>query len=168
MKFFLKKLFILSVIFVFFGLMAQGDAQTEGEPIVNFAYAPERIRQGDTLKIYLSITDPEGNMHRVAFRIEQPGETYYKPDFIYLKKGMEKQFTGHFVLYTRTFVELDDFVLALSILDRAGNVRKEFRFPLNFDETGEPMKPLPPDMEKDLNRRIGIIEMDWSLGGNMG
>jgi hypothetical protein len=59
---------------------------------------------------------------------------------------------------------LNDFVLALSILDRAGNVRKTLRFPLEFDG-GEPMKPLPPEMEKDLNRRIGMIDIDWVLGG---
>lgn len=168
MKFFLKISFILSLFFIFIGLMTNSYAQTKGELIVNFAYAPETIRQGDTWKIYLSVIDPENNMHQVAFRIEQPGESYYKPDFVYLKEGMKKQFAGHFTLYTRSFIELDDFVLVLSILDRAGNVRKTLRFPLKFDESDEPMKPLPPDLENDLNRRIGIIEMDWSLGGNMG
>ena len=58
-------------------------------------------------------------MHQVVCRIEQPGESYYKPTFVYLKKGMEKQFTGYFALYTQTFHELDDFVLVLGILDRA-------------------------------------------------
>ncbi len=162
-----KMLFILSFIF-FVGPLPASYAQTRGELIVNFAFAPERIRQGDTWRIYLSVSDPEGNMRQVAFWIEQPGETYYKTDFVYLKKGMEKQFAGHFALHTRNFMDLDDFILALSILDRAGNVRKTLRFPVKFDESDEPMKPLPRDLEKDLNRRIGIIEMDWSLGGNMG
>jgi hypothetical protein len=67
--------------------MTNGYAQTKGELIVNFAYAPEKIQQGDTWKIYLSVTDPEGNMHQVACRVEQPGESYYKPTFVYLKKG---------------------------------------------------------------------------------
>jgi len=67
--------------------------------------------------------------------------------------------------YIRPHEDLDDFVLALSILDRTGNVRKTLRFPLEFDRSPEPMKPLPPDMEKDLNRRIGMIDFDWALGG---
>jgi hypothetical protein len=29
----------------------------------------------------------------------------------------------------------------------------------------EPMKHLPPDMEKDLNRRIGMFDVDWDLLG---
>jgi hypothetical protein len=140
-------------------------ARAEGELIVHFAYAPEKIRQGDIWKIYLSVTDPEGRMQQVVCRVEQQGGAYYKPILIYLKKGMEKQFTGHFVVYTRSFYELDDFALALNILDRDGNVRKVLHFPLEFDQSSEPMKPLPPDMEKDLNRRIGIIDIDWDLGG---
>ncbi len=101
MKFFLKILFILSLSSIFISLLPASYAQTRGELIVNYAYAPEKIRQGDTWKIYLSLTDP-------------------------------------------------------------------LRFGLKFDESDEPMKPLPPDLENDLNRRIGIIEMDWSLWGNMG
>ena len=140
-------------------------AQAEGEVIVHFAYAPERIRQGDLWKIYLSVTDPEGRMQQVVCRIEQHGESYHKPSLNFLKKGMEKEFTGHFVVYTQSFYELNDFVLALNILDRDGNVRKTLRFPLEFDQSSEPMKPLPPDLEKDLNRRLGIIDIDWNLGG---
>ncbi|MGA2318138.1 MAG: hypothetical protein ABSG71_17415 [Thermodesulfobacteriota bacterium] len=155
---------ILCIVTIIIGFKTPSQAQTKGELIVNFAYAPEKIRQGDTWKIYLSVIDPEGNMHQVVCRIEQPGESYFKPSLIYLKRGMEKQFTGYFALYTQTFYELDDFVLALSILDRAGNVRKTLRFPLEFDG-GEPMKPLPPDIERDLNRRIGMIDVDWNLGG---
>ncbi len=115
MKFFL----VLSLFLILIGLMTNSHAQTKGEFIVNLAYAPEKIRQGDTWKIYLSVIDPEGNMYRVVCCIEQPGESYYKPTFVYLKKGMEKQFTGYFALYTQAFNQLDDFVLALGILDRA-------------------------------------------------
>jgi hypothetical protein len=166
MKLFMKFFFILSLFPIFIGLMTNSYAQTKGELIVNFAYAPEKIRQGDTWKIYLSVTDPKGNMHQVVCRIEQPGESYYKPTFVYLKKGMEKQFTGYFALSTQTYTKLDDFVLAVNILDRAGNVRKTLRFPLEFDRSAEPMKPLPPAMEKDLNRRIGMFDVDWALGGS--
>jgi hypothetical protein len=166
MKLFMKFCFILSLFPIFVGLMTNTHAQTKGELIVNFAYATEKIRQGDTWKIYLSVTDPEGNMHQVVCRIERPKESFYRPSTVYLKKGMEKQFTGYFVLHTNHHEEVADFVLALSILDRAGDVRKTLRFPLEFDGSAEPMKPLPPDMEKDLNRRIGMIDFDWVLGGD--
>jgi hypothetical protein len=78
---------------------------------------------------------------------------------------MEKQFTGYFALCTQTSNQMDDFVLVLGILNRAGNVRKTLPFPLEFDTSSEPTKPLPPDLEKDLNRRIEISGIDWVLGG---
>ena len=164
-KLFMRFFSILSIVAIIIGLVTNSYAQTKGELIVNFAHAPEKIRQRDTWRIYLSVTDPEGNMQQVVCRIEVPGESYYKPSIVYLKKGMEKQFSGYFVLHTRYPEDLDDFVLALSILDREGNVRKTLHFPLEFDRSPEPMKPLPPDMEKDLNRRIGMIDFDWTLGG---
>ena len=144
--------------------MTNGHAQTQAELIVKFAYAPEKIHQGDTWKVYLSVTDPEGKMFQVVGRIEQTAIRHYKPSVIYLKKGMEKQFTGHFALPTRHFSDLEDFDLVLSILGRSGSVRKTLHFHVEFDESAEPMKPLPPDMEKSLNQLIGFIDVDWALG----
>jgi len=165
MKLFVKVFILLSLFPILIGFMTMSRARAEGEPIVRFSYAPERIRQGEIWKIYLSVTDPDGRMQQVVCRVEQHGESYYKPSLIYLKKGMERQFTGHFAVYTHSSYELDDFVLVINILDHDGTVRKRVRFPLEFDQSSEPLKPLPPDMEKDLNRRIGIIDIDWDLGG---
>ena len=161
-----RSFFILSVVSIIFCLGVSSYGQTKEDPlIINFAYAPEGIRQGNVWKIYLSVTDPESKMHRIVCQVRQPGGDYaYRPITIYLKKGMEKQFTGHFAMRTNAAIELEDFVLELSILDRAGNERQTFRFPLEFDRSAKPMKPLPPDMEKDLNQRIGTIDIDWTLG----
>ena len=166
MRLAMRSFFILAVVSILFCLEMNSYGQTKEDPItINFAYAAERIRRGDTWKIYLSVTDSESKMHRVVCHVRQSGgEDAYSASTIYLKKGMEKQFTGYFALYTNFTLELDDFVLELSILDRAGNERKTLRFPLEFDRLAEPMKPLPPDMEKDLNRRIGTIDVEWSHG----
>jgi hypothetical protein len=166
MKLVMRVFFILSIVSIVFCPGANSYGQTKEDPlIINFAYAPERIRQGNIWKIYLSVTDSESKMHRVVCQVRQPGNEHaYRPSTIYLKKGMEKQFTGHFAMPTNAATDLDDLILELSILDRAGNERKTFRFPLEFDRAAEPMKPLPPDMEKDLNQRIGTIDIDWHLG----
>jgi len=158
-----RSFFVVSIVFC---LGATSYGQTKEDPItINFAYAPEKIRQGDVWKIYLSVTDSESKMHRVVCHVKYPGgDDAFRPTTVYLKKGMEKQFTGHFELHTSTPVELEDFVLELSILDRAGNERKTLRFPAEFRGMSEPTKPLPPDMEKDLNRLLGFIEPDWSQG----
>ncbi len=167
MRLCIKFFLVLGLFSVMVGLRTNGVAQTQGESlIVAFAYAPEKIRQGDTWKIYLSVTDPDGTMNRVDCRIEQSGTGYYNWSTNYLKKGMEKQFTGYFALNTNYSDRLDDFVLELSILDRRGNVKKTFRFPLEFNGASEPLKPFPPELEKDLNRRIGTIDIHFDLGAS--
>ena len=141
------------------------NAQTETgkEPlIVKFAYAPGKIRKGDIWKIYLSVSDTEGNMKEIAFSIDEPGGTRCRPTFIILKKGMQKEFTGYFALHTAASRNLSgvEITLKMIISDDKGN-RKELSFPLEFD--GQAMKPLPPEMEKELNRRIGIIDIDLDI-----
>jgi len=159
-----RVLFLLMFIFIVVNLRVNSYAQSEEDPVViNFVYAPAKLRQGDVWKLYISVTDSEGKMHHVVFRTHYPGGAdALRPTTVYLKKRMEKQFTGYFAMHTSTPIELDDFVLEMSILDRAGNERKILRFPIEFADKTEPMKPLPPDLEKDLKRLLGFIEPDWS------
>ena len=139
-------------------------AQTEESLlVVKFAYAPSKIQKGEVWKIYLSVSDPAGNMNRVSFSIDESGGTRYRPTFMYLKKGMEKEFAGYFALHTSTPRDLHgvDITLTLSILDSKGNIRGTFAFPLGFD--GKPSKPVPSEIEKQLNQRIGIIGIDLDI-----
>jgi hypothetical protein len=145
-------------------LGSKGYAQTERKPLsVNFSYAPEKIRKGEVWKIYLSVSDPEGNMKKVTFSISEPGATRYRPSFMYLKKGMERDFSGYFALHTAASRDLSgvEITLNLSILDAKGNVRGDFNYPLEFD--GRQVKPLPPEMEAKLNQRIGIIDIELDI-----
>jgi DNA-binding transcriptional ArsR family regulator len=87
MKLFMKVFFILSVVSIIFGLGTNSYAQTKEDPlIINFSYAPEKIRPGNIWKIYLSVTDPEAKMHRVVCRVRlSGGEAYtaHRPITIY-------------------------------------------------------------------------------------
>jgi len=143
---------------------SNGGGQTKDSPsIITFSYAQEKIRQGDIWKIYLSASDPEGSMMKIVCILRKAGTPRFRPSMLYLKKGMEKQFAGYLALHTASGLDWsgEEFVLELSILDRAGNVKGSVEFPLEFDGGGQ-MKPLPSDLEKDLNRRIGIIDVDLS------
>ena len=145
-------------------LLSTDYARAEGSPLqVNFSYAPEKIRPGEVWKIYLSVTDPEGIMKKVAFTLDEPGGQRYRPTFMYLKKGMEKEFAGYFALHTATPRNLSGvgITLTLSILDAKGNIRGDFSFPVEFG--GQATKPLPPEKEKELNQRIGIIDIDLDV-----
>ena len=165
-----KRIFSLSAFWVLAGslLLLVADprsyAQTERKPlVVNFSYAPEKIRKGEVWKIYLSVTDPEGGMKKVTFSIHEPGATRYRPSFAYLKKGMEGEFAGYFALHTAASRDLSgvEISLNLSILDGKGNVLGDFHFPVEFN--GQKAKPPPPELEAKLNHRIGIIDIDLDI-----
>jgi len=165
-----KVLIFISVLVTLLGMTFSGSdsyAQAKGSSvIVNFAYAQETIHQGGVWKIYLSVSDPEGNMSRIVFHLEQDGGTRFsRPDTTYLKKGMEKGFTGYFAFPTTGSTDNlwgEELNLNVAILDRGGNELKTLDFPLKFD--GEAMKPLPPDLEKDLNQRLGTIHIGFIPG----
>jgi hypothetical protein len=168
MKRFVSCFFILILVLMMMGLSTRGDAQPKDDPVkIDFAYAIEKIRQGDTWRVYLSVTDGEGKMNRIFFRaIQFGGGDSYRPTFVYLTKGMQKQFTGHFDLHTGSTLELKDLDLFVTIVDREGKTRKIVSFPLVFADRSEPMKPLPPELEKDLNRRIGLIDINWEVSAD--
>ena len=164
-----KKVFVLSLFLALAGLSlllsgSRGYAQTERKPlIVTFSYAPEKIQKGAIWKIFLSVTDPEASMKKVTFSIHEPGATRYRPSFMYLKKGMEREFAGYFALHTAASRDLYgvEITLNLSILDGKGNVLGDFHFPVEFN--GQKAKPLPSELEAKLNQRIGIISIDLDI-----
>jgi hypothetical protein len=171
----LKGAFILGVFFISLTyLCMEGRAQTKGSaPVITFAWAQERIRQGDDWRIYIAANDPDGDMYRIYCRIDQPGGQVYRPDISNIKKGMEGQLTGYLVL--RTFSPQDFFglylTLNLTIVDRAGHESQSYSFPLAID--GERTKFPPPDLipaglEKSLNQRIGYIGIDLMRRDRMG
>ena len=162
-----RRLFIFMTLFISStALYLEGLAQTKGSaPVITFAWAQERIRQGEDWRIYIAATDPDGDIHRIYCRIDQPGGQVYRPDISNIKKGMEGQLTGYLVL--RTYSQQDFFglyfTLNLTIVDRAGNESQLLSFPLSID--GEKTKFPPPELipaglEKGLNQRIAYIGID--------
>ena len=170
-----RRLFIFMSLFISLtALSVEGQAQTKGSvPVITFAWAQERIRQGEDWRIYIAATDPDGDMYRIYCRIDQPGGQVYRPDISSIKKGMEGQLTGYLAL--RTYSQQDFFglylTLNLTIVDRAGNESQSLSFPLAID--GERTKSPPPDLipaglEKGLNQRIGYIGIDLMRRDRMG
>ena len=155
-------LFLLILAFLCPTMSAYAQAK-ENPPVIHFAYAQENIHQGDVWKIYLSVSDPSSSMSRIVCRIEQDGGVRHRPSTLYIKKGMEKGFTGYYGLYTNNAAENmwgEEWTLQFAFVDRRGNEMKTLSFPLKFDG-GEPIKPFPPDLEKDLNQRLGTIDIEF-------
>ena len=159
-----NKTFLILFILTFLFPTLSAYAQTkDNPPIIHIAYAQENIRQGDIRKIYLSVSDPSNNMSSIVCRIEQDGGVRHRPSVLYLQQGLEKGFTGYFALYTNNAAENlwgEDWTLQFTFVDRRGNEMKTLQFPLKFDGGG-PVRPLPPDLEKALNQRLGTIDVEF-------
>lgn len=164
----------LVIALLVLGLHPDGRAQSKGTPpVIQFAWAQERIRQGEDWRIYLSATDPEGDMSRIYCRIDQSGGQIYRQDITNVKKGMEGQLQGYLVL--RTFSSQDFFGVSLTltvvIADRAGNESKPVTLPLAFNGEGVKFPPtdrIPPDLAKGINQRIGYIGINLIRRDRMG
>lgn len=133
---------------------------TGSPPVITFSYAQGKIRLGDIWRIYISANDPDGDMSKIFCVIEQPGVGRYRPEVIYLKKEMTRKFSGYLHLSTTSFRDFwgVTLTLTLTIEDRQGNESQTVLFPLEFN--GEELKPLPADMEKDLERPISAIPIE--------
>jgi len=99
------------------GVGANGQAQTKGSPpVITFSYAQEKIRQGEEWRIYISASDPDGDMSKIYCAIHQPGGQPYRPDVTRLKKGMEEKFSGYLFLRTNSQFSLRGSALPLRLL----------------------------------------------------
>ena len=174
MKVSAKYLLISIIFFIMMGFNLESHAQTKGSPpVINFAWAQESIRQGEDWRIYISATDPDGDMFRIYCRVNQTGGDNYRPDITRIKKEMEGKLTGYLVLRTYSSQDFSGVSLTLTLIieDRAKNESQPIVLPLTFN--GERMKPPPgdrvsPDLAKELNQRIGYIGIDLLRRDRMG
>ena len=61
-------------------------------PIIRTSYAPEKVRYGDVLRIYIEAEDPDGDMLRIASVVDQVGYGHYPTDWIHLKPQYRQHF----------------------------------------------------------------------------
>jgi hypothetical protein len=172
-----RYLLILTLALVATGLFLKGSAEAKGSPPeINFSWAQTRVRQGDDWRIYISATDPDGDMTRIYCRVGQAGGQSYRIDMTNVKKGMERHLNGYLVLRTYSSQDLFGASLTLTVViaDRAGNESKPVAFPLTIN--GErmqspPLDRVPPGALEQLNQRIGhigisLMRTERTGGGN--
>jgi len=154
-------LFLILCFLLTVGFPSESRSQAQGnQPVIHFSYASAKVRLGDILKVYLSVSDPEANMSKVYFRMVSAGDKRFNTSFMILKKGMQQHFAGYFSLYTTSADEGDEYTLELSVVDGKGSERVGLKFPFQID--GQSAKPLPVELEKELNQRLGTIDIDFA------
>ena len=97
--------------------------------------AVDRLKVGQTWRVFMAGEDPDGDMDAVIFEMYQPGRGWYPPHIKKLKKEAWKSFAGYFFLNTPAFwphmwgLQLS---LKFKIRDKAGHTSQMITLPLRF------------------------------------
>ncbi len=153
---------IIAVVALFFltvGCAALGGMEVREEkygksiPVITQSFASPKLRPGDTWKVYLKASDPDGDMKNIYATIEQPGMGTYPISITRIKEGGGKDLSGYVYLNTvgvqgLNFVSL---TLTVQIQDKAGHFSQPAVFPLSLSFSSQQQTPSPGIFpEKDL------------------
>ena len=156
------------VLFIFWGL--EGWAQSRSgsnAPVITHAFAVEKIKYGDILKVYIEAEDPDGEMVKIATVVDQAGYGRYPTSEVYLKSTDRKHFKGY--LQWNTFSSKTPFVsewtpitLTVSVSDKYGNESNAFAFPITFESGVKRASsyPVPSPFDQSDIRKLGSINIE--------
>lgn len=173
-----KKLFAVSaLLFLVTGCAAMAPLEVKEEkygksiPVITQSFASPQLRPGDTWKVYLKASDPDGDMKNLYATIFQHGMGPYPLSITKIKEGNGKDLSGFFYLNTGNepamhFVSL---ILTVHIQDKAGHISKPAVFPLVFYAGS--VQQTPPSgifQEKDLGPIMVTIRASHSDSDSVG
>ncbi len=171
----LKKLFAVSAfIFLFAGCASlapmEGKEERYGKaiPVITQSFASPAVMPGETWKVYLKASDPDGDMKNVYAEIFFFGTaTSYPVVIIRVPKGNEKELSGYVYLYTRydSWLNFKNLILTIHIQDKAGHFSRPVDFPLAFNNTS--LQKAPPS-GVFAEKEIGPIMIELRSDGEPG
>jgi hypothetical protein len=117
-------------------------------PVITASFAAKTLAPGDTWKVYLKASDPDGDMAYILATIDQPGVGDYPATRLKIKEENAKELNGFVFLNTLVpggsgFLNSVTLTLTVQIRDRTGYTTKPAVFPLTFTirDTQEPPPP---------------------------
>jgi hypothetical protein len=169
-----KKLLILIILFGLAGGCAALRGGPEEEiplnvlPVITQAFASKEIRTGDTWKVYLKASYPQGKMKYIVSWIDQPGGEPSPPSMTRIKDENQKELSGFIYLNTGTagnLMAFEQIVLNVQIQADVDHMSPRIIFPLKFSTQGIQSKPAEGVYkEQDL----GPIMIRLDSSGNIG
>jgi len=123
----------------------------KASPLIHKSYAANQIWPGDTWKVYLIASDPDGDMKQIVCTIDQPGVGIYPASITRIAEGQRKELSGYLYLNTQGFENLAFVTLTLSVQvqDMAGHFSLPAAFPVLLTPTGQQEPPPPGDFQED-------------------
>jgi hypothetical protein len=171
-----KKMFsIVALLFLASGCAALAPLEVKEEkygksvPVITQSFASKEMRPGDTWKVYLKSSDPDGDMKNIYATIEQPGMGTYPVSITKIKEADRKDLAGYIYLNTVGVQGLNYTLLTLTvqIQDKAGHFSQPAVFPLSFNFASQQQTPSPGIFpEKDLGPIIIMLRPIGDGGNN--
>ena len=134
-------------------------------PRVDQIYSSPNLRPGDTLKIYIRATDPDGDMEKVIVTLgrgDGPGPDFYL-SLTYLKREDRSAVSGYLYWHSGKHTSaIEDGRMTLQIQDRAGNLSEPIVLPIHFRWGAEQGAPPPGAFAE---KEIGPIMIELQPAG---
>ncbi len=140
----------------------------KGVPVITQSFASKEIWPGETWKIYLNVSDPEGGIKNIFAVVDQAGAGPYPLSIIRIQGENQKELSGYIYLNTSnpytSFWSLFPLKLIVQVQDRAGHFSAPVVFPLFIQ--GRAVQEAPPQgvfKEQDLGPIM--VTLHGILGG---
>jgi hypothetical protein len=167
-----KRLFAVgALLFLVTGCAAMAPFEVKEErygksiPMIAQSFASPQMRPGETWKVYLKASDPDGDMKNIYASIFQYGMGSYPAGITKIPEGNGKELSGYVYLYTRSDPGLNfvNLILTINIQDKAGHFSQPVTFPLAFNNTFRQKDP-PSGVfeEKDLGPIMTGLRTDFN------
>lgn len=139
-------------------------------PVITQSFASKEVRSGETWKIYLKVSDPDGEMKRIYAVVDQPGVGTYPLSIIRVKPEKRKELSGYLYLSTATPVAPLYFInltLTVHVQDGSGNFSQAAVFPLSINSRSTQEAP-PQGIFKEEGLGPVIVTLKTIDGGGGG
>ncbi len=115
-------------------------------PELTQSFASDKIRPGDTWKVYLQANDPDGDLDSIVAEIDQPGQGNYPVSYTRLRGKNRRDVSGFVYLNTMTpsgftWQENLNLTVTIWIKDKAGHLSRPSVFLLSFNSRFTQEKP---------------------------
>jgi hypothetical protein len=137
-----------------------------GAPFITRTFASEEISPGDTWKIYLRATDPQGGMKAIHATVDRPERGPLAAGPIPVPEDQRRELGGFLYLNTAGAQGLVflNITLTVQIRDRAGNFSQAVSFPLALNPRAvQESPPLGAFPERELGPIM--VGLDAGTGG---
>jgi len=150
----LTTMFMVLCLVVGYAAFVGADVTENATPVIIQAFASKELRAGDTWKVYLKSSEPNGDMRYIVSTLYQPGWGDYPVSRTKIPKTDSKELNGYIYLNTLipggyNFLNLHTIYLTVQIQDKAGHYSKPVEFSLYFDPRATVQEGPPAGVFKD-------------------